>query len=156
MILSHLYYIWSEIWYNVVDIVWSSQINHKWYYIERGINIIPSACTAQVKWIHISIAGSVLAKRLIILMSKRIINYTIVQPSSAYVICICLRCNTLINYKDKFNLLRTLLGNRLFDIQKICATKQTKRVMVTFNDFNQFVDLQECIDLEKRYSWLIQ
>jgi hypothetical protein len=85
-------------------------------------------------------------------MSKRIINYTIVQPSSAYVIWICLRYNTLINYKDKFNLLRTLLGNRLFDIQKICATKQTKRVMVTFNDFNQFVDLQEYIDLEKRFS----
>lgn len=121
-----LYYIWSEIWYNVVDIVLSSQINHKWGYIESGINIIPSACTAQVKWIHLSIAGSALAKRLIIFMSKSMINCTIVQPSSAYVICICLRGNTLINYRDKFNLLRTLLGNRLFNIQKDTCHKTDK------------------------------
>lgn len=93
---------------------------------ECGINIIPSACTAQVKWMHLSIGGSALAKRLITLISKRIINYNIVQPSSAYLICICLRFNTLINYRDKFNLLCTLLGNRLFDIQKDMCHKTDK------------------------------
>jgi hypothetical protein len=41
------------------------------------------------------------------------------------------------------------LGIDYLTFRRIRATKQAKRVMVTFNDFNQFVDLQEYIDLEK-------
>jgi hypothetical protein len=44
------------------------------------------------------------------------------------------------------------LGIDYLAFRRIRATKQIKRVMVTFNDFNQLVDLQEYIDLEKRCS----
>lgn len=40
----------------------------------------------------------------------------------------------------------------LIELQKTGATKQTKRMMVTFKDFNEFVDLQKYRNLEKKYS----
>lgn len=38
------------------------------------------------------------------------------------------------------------------ELKKTSYTKKTRRMMVTFKDFNQFVDLQRYTDLEKRYS----
>jgi methylisocitrate lyase len=38
------------------------------------------------------------------------------------------------------------------ELKKTSYTKKTRRMMVTFKDFNQFVDLQRYMDLEKRYS----
>lgn len=38
------------------------------------------------------------------------------------------------------------------ELKKTGYTKKTRRMMVTFKDFNQFVDLQRYMDLEKRYS----
>jgi 2,3-dimethylmalate lyase len=40
----------------------------------------------------------------------------------------------------------------LTELKKTGATKETKRMMVTFHDFNNFVGLQKYIDLEKRYT----
>jgi methylisocitrate lyase len=40
----------------------------------------------------------------------------------------------------------------LSELKKTGATKQTKRMMVTFKDFNRFVDLDRYIGLEKRYT----
>ena len=40
----------------------------------------------------------------------------------------------------------------LTELKKTGATKETKKMMVTFSDFNQFVDLQRYMDIEKRYS----
>ncbi len=40
----------------------------------------------------------------------------------------------------------------LTELKKTGATKQTRRMMVTFKDFNSFVDLQKFMELEKRYS----
>ena len=42
---------------------------------------------------------------------------------------------------------------RVFEeLKKTGATKQTRKMMVTFKDFNRFIDLQKYSDLEKRYS----
>jgi 2,3-dimethylmalate lyase len=38
------------------------------------------------------------------------------------------------------------------ELKKTGATKQTRKMMVTFKDFNRFIDLQKYTDLEKRYS----
>jgi 2,3-dimethylmalate lyase len=38
------------------------------------------------------------------------------------------------------------------ELKKTGATKKTRRMMVTFKDFNRFVDLQKYIGLEKRYG----
>jgi len=38
------------------------------------------------------------------------------------------------------------------ELKKTGATKQTRKMMVTFEDFNRFIDLQKYTDLEKRYS----
>jgi methylisocitrate lyase len=38
------------------------------------------------------------------------------------------------------------------ELKKTGATKQTRRQMVTFSDFNKFVDLNRFMSLEKRYS----
>jgi methylisocitrate lyase len=38
------------------------------------------------------------------------------------------------------------------ELKKSGATKQTRKMMVTFKDFNRFIDLQKYTDLEKRYS----
>jgi 2,3-dimethylmalate lyase len=38
------------------------------------------------------------------------------------------------------------------ELKKTGATKQTRKMMVTFKDFNRFIDLQKYMDLEKRYS----
>ena len=38
------------------------------------------------------------------------------------------------------------------ELKKTGATKQTRKMMVTFKDFNRFIDLQKYSDLEKRYS----
>jgi methylisocitrate lyase len=38
------------------------------------------------------------------------------------------------------------------ELKKTGATKNTRKMMVTFKDFNSFVDLQKYMDLEKRYS----
>ena len=40
----------------------------------------------------------------------------------------------------------------LTELKKTGATKDTRRMMVTFNDFNNFVGLQKYIDLEKKYT----
>jgi carboxyvinyl-carboxyphosphonate phosphorylmutase len=40
----------------------------------------------------------------------------------------------------------------LTELKTTGSTKETKKMMVTFKDFNQFVDLQKYRDLEKRYS----
>jgi methylisocitrate lyase len=40
----------------------------------------------------------------------------------------------------------------LTELKKTGATKQTRKMMVTFKDFNRFVDLDGYIDLEKRYT----
>ena len=40
----------------------------------------------------------------------------------------------------------------LTELKKTGATKETKRMMVTFKDFNQLMELQEYMGLEKRYS----
>jgi len=40
----------------------------------------------------------------------------------------------------------------LTELKKTGATKQTKKMMVTFKDFNQFVDLDKYMNLEKRYT----
>jgi len=40
----------------------------------------------------------------------------------------------------------------LTELKNTGATKQTRRMMVTFKDFNSFVDLQKFIDLDKKYS----
>lgn len=40
----------------------------------------------------------------------------------------------------------------LTELKRTGATKETKKMMVTFKDFNQFVDLQKYRNLEKRYS----
>jgi methylisocitrate lyase len=40
----------------------------------------------------------------------------------------------------------------LTELKKTGATEETKKMMVTFKDFNQFVGLQKYMDLEKRYS----
>src|SRR6185503_6455624 len=39
----------------------------------------------------------------------------------------------------------------LTELKKTGATKQTRKMMVTFKDFNQFVDLDRYMDLEKKY-----
>jgi carboxyvinyl-carboxyphosphonate phosphorylmutase len=39
----------------------------------------------------------------------------------------------------------------LTELKKTGATKQTRKMMVTFKDFNQFVDLDKYMDLEKKY-----
>jgi methylisocitrate lyase len=38
------------------------------------------------------------------------------------------------------------------ELKKTGGTRRTQNMMVTFNDFNKFVDLQKYIGLEKRYS----
>lgn len=38
------------------------------------------------------------------------------------------------------------------ELKETGATKQTRKMMVTFKDFNRFIDLQKYSDLEKRYS----
>jgi methylisocitrate lyase len=38
------------------------------------------------------------------------------------------------------------------ELKKTGATKRTRRMMVTFKDFNKFVDLQKYMGLEKRYG----
>ena len=38
------------------------------------------------------------------------------------------------------------------ELKKTGATKQTRKMMVTFKDFSRFIDLQKYTDLEKRYS----
>lgn len=38
------------------------------------------------------------------------------------------------------------------ELKKTGATKQTRKMMVTFKDFNKLVDLQKYMDLEKKYS----
>ncbi|MER3407968.1 MAG: carboxyvinyl-carboxyphosphonate phosphorylmutase [Nitrososphaera sp.] len=38
------------------------------------------------------------------------------------------------------------------ELKKTGATKNTRKMMVTFKDFNSFVDLQKYMDLEKRYG----
>jgi len=38
------------------------------------------------------------------------------------------------------------------ELKKTGTTKQTRKMMVTFKDFNRFIDLQKYTDLEKRYS----
>jgi methylisocitrate lyase len=40
----------------------------------------------------------------------------------------------------------------LMELKRTGATKQTKKMMVTFKDFNQFVDLDKYMGLEKRYT----
>ena len=40
----------------------------------------------------------------------------------------------------------------LTELKKTGATRQTRKLMVTFKDFNQFVDLSKFMKLEKRYS----
>jgi len=40
----------------------------------------------------------------------------------------------------------------LTELKKTGATKQTRKMMVTFKDFNRFVDLDRYIGLEKRYT----
>ena len=40
----------------------------------------------------------------------------------------------------------------LTELKKTGATKQTRKLMVTFKDFNEFVDLDKFMDLERRYS----
>jgi carboxyvinyl-carboxyphosphonate phosphorylmutase len=40
----------------------------------------------------------------------------------------------------------------LTELKKTGATKQTRKLMVAFKDFNQFVDLNKFMDLERRYS----
>jgi 2,3-dimethylmalate lyase len=40
----------------------------------------------------------------------------------------------------------------LTELRKTGTTKETRKMMVTFKDFNQFVDLQKYLELEKRYS----
>ena len=40
----------------------------------------------------------------------------------------------------------------LTELRKTGATRQTRKLMVTFKDFNQFVDLSKFMNLEKRYS----
>ena len=38
------------------------------------------------------------------------------------------------------------------ELKETGATKETRKMMVTFKDFNRFIDLQKYSDLEKRYS----
>ncbi|HVX02187.1 MAG TPA: isocitrate lyase/PEP mutase family protein [Nitrososphaera sp.] len=38
------------------------------------------------------------------------------------------------------------------ELKKTSYTKNTRKMMVTFKDFNEFVDLQKYMDLEKRYG----
>ena len=38
------------------------------------------------------------------------------------------------------------------ELKKTGTTKATRKIMVTFNDFNRFVDLGKYMDLEKRYT----
>ncbi len=40
----------------------------------------------------------------------------------------------------------------LTELKETGATKQTRRMMVTFKDFNSFVNLQKFMDLDKKYS----
>jgi len=40
----------------------------------------------------------------------------------------------------------------LTELKKTGATRQTRKLMVTFKDFNQFVELSKFMNLEKRYS----
>lgn len=40
----------------------------------------------------------------------------------------------------------------LTELKKTGATRQTRKMMVTFKDFNRFVDLDKYLGLEKRYS----
>jgi methylisocitrate lyase len=40
----------------------------------------------------------------------------------------------------------------LTELKKTGATKQTRKMMVTFKDFNRFVDLDRYMNLEKRYT----
>jgi 2,3-dimethylmalate lyase len=40
----------------------------------------------------------------------------------------------------------------LTELKKTGTTKETRRMMVTFKDFNRFVDLGKYMDLEKRYT----
>lgn len=40
----------------------------------------------------------------------------------------------------------------LTELKKTGATKQTRKMMVTFKDFNSFVDLDKYMNLEKRYT----
>lgn len=40
----------------------------------------------------------------------------------------------------------------LSELKKTGATRQTKKLMVTFKDFNRFVDLEKYMALEKRYT----
>src|SRR5918911_1732063 len=40
----------------------------------------------------------------------------------------------------------------LTELRKTGTTKETRKMMVTFTDFNHFVDLRKYMDLEKRYS----
>ncbi len=40
----------------------------------------------------------------------------------------------------------------LTELKNTGATAQTRKIMVAFKDFNQFVDLQKFMELEKRYS----
>jgi methylisocitrate lyase len=40
----------------------------------------------------------------------------------------------------------------LTELKQTGATKQTKKMMVTFKDFNRFVDLDRYMNLEKRYT----
>ena len=40
----------------------------------------------------------------------------------------------------------------LMELKKTGATRETQKMMVTFKDFNRFVDLDKYMDLEKRYT----
>jgi hypothetical protein len=40
----------------------------------------------------------------------------------------------------------------LTELKKTGTTKETRKNMVTFRDFNRFVDLGKYTDLEKRYT----
>jgi methylisocitrate lyase len=44
----------------------------------------------------------------------------------------------------------------LTELKKTGATKQTRKMMVTFKDFNRFVDLDRYMNLEKRYTCRLQ
>jgi methylisocitrate lyase len=40
----------------------------------------------------------------------------------------------------------------LTELKQTGATRHTKKMMVTFKDFNRFVDLKKYMDLEEKYS----
>ena len=40
------------------------------------------------------------------------------------------------------------------ELKKTGTTKERRKMMVTFEDFNKFVDLKRYMALEKRYIWI--